>query len=113
MAFPTTHTQIITSSGDDDGNSDKTFQKTLGELDDVAVGVHGRRQQPGADDAFAGAVADGKSVDGSLGSMSDESRLDLYCRSDIDPVYHAKAHLLNEAFKEIGMGKYQVRRFVA
>ena len=29
--------------------------------------------------------------------------------SGIDPVYQAKAHLLNEAIQEIGMGKYQVR----
>ena len=29
--------------------------------------------------------------------------------SGIDPVYQAKAHLLNEAIQEVGMGKYQVR----
>ncbi len=29
--------------------------------------------------------------------------------SGLDPVYHAKATLLNEAFQEIGMGRYQVR----
>ncbi len=28
--------------------------------------------------------------------------------SGIDPVYQAKAHVLNEAIQEIGMGKYQV-----
>ena len=28
--------------------------------------------------------------------------------SGIDPVYHAKARVLNAAFQEIGMGKYQV-----
>ena len=33
--------------------------------------------------------------------------------SGIDPVYQAKAHLLNEAIQEIGMGKYQVRLFEA
>ena len=27
----------------------------------------------------------------------------------VDPVYHAKAKVLNAAFQEIGMGKYQVR----
>ncbi len=27
----------------------------------------------------------------------------------IDPVYQAKARVLNDAFQEIGMGKYQVR----
>ncbi len=29
--------------------------------------------------------------------------------SGVDPVYQAKARLLNDAFQEIGMGKYQVR----
>lgn len=28
--------------------------------------------------------------------------------SGVDPVYHAKAKILNDAFQEIGMGKYQV-----
>ena len=28
--------------------------------------------------------------------------------SGIDPIYHAKARVLNSAFQEIGMGKYQV-----
>jgi hypothetical protein len=28
--------------------------------------------------------------------------------SGIDPVYQAKARILNDAFQEIGMGKYQV-----
>ena len=28
--------------------------------------------------------------------------------SGVDPVYHAKATLLNDAFQEIGMGRYQV-----
>lgn len=28
----------------------------------------------------------------------------------VDPVYQAKARILNAAFQEIGMGKYQVRR---
>ena len=27
----------------------------------------------------------------------------------VDPVYQAKARLLNDAFQEIGMGRYQVR----
>ena len=34
---------------------------------------------------------------------------DLYGADSIDPVYRAKAHLLNEAVREIGMGRYQVR----
>lgn len=29
--------------------------------------------------------------------------------SGVDPVYHAKATLLNEAIQHIGMGRYQVR----
>lgn len=56
--------------------------------------------------ASAGAVADSKSIGGSFLSSGDGH--DLYQRSEIDPVYHAKAHLLNDAFAEIGMGKYQV-----
>jgi hypothetical protein len=27
----------------------------------------------------------------------------------VDPIYKAKAHILNNALQEIGMGKYQVR----
>ena len=30
--------------------------------------------------------------------------------SGVDPVYHGKARVLNNAFQEIGMGKYQVCR---
>ena len=29
--------------------------------------------------------------------------------SGVDPVYQAKARILNDAFQEIGMGRYQVR----
>ena len=32
--------------------------------------------------------------------------------SGVDPVYQAKARILNDAFQEIGMGKYQVRSLV-
>jgi len=35
---------------------------------------------------------------------------DLYDDDSVDPVYRAKAHLLNKAIVEIGMGRYQVRR---
>ena len=35
---------------------------------------------------------------------------DIYEDGAVDPVYQAKARLLNEAIQEIGMGKYQVRR---
>lgn len=31
----------------------------------------------------------------------------------VDPVYQAKARVLNDAFQEIGMGQYQVRRAAA
>lgn len=34
---------------------------------------------------------------------------DLYEDGSVDPVYQAKARLLNCAIQEIGMGKYQVR----
>lgn len=33
---------------------------------------------------------------------------DIYTEDSLDPVYHAKAKILNNAFQEIGMGKYQV-----
>lgn len=33
---------------------------------------------------------------------------DVYEDSSLDPVYQAKARLLNNALQEIGMGKYQV-----
>ena len=34
---------------------------------------------------------------------------DLHDEGSVDPVYQAKARLLNHALQEIGMGKYQVR----
>ena len=34
---------------------------------------------------------------------------DLYEDGTVDPVYEAKAKLLNGAIQEIGMGRYQVR----
>lgn len=33
---------------------------------------------------------------------------DLYEEGSIDPIYEAKARVLNRAIQEIGMGKYQV-----
>lgn len=36
----------------------------------------------------------------------------LYEEGSIDPIYQAKAHLLNSAIQEIGMGRYQVGRTV-
>jgi hypothetical protein len=40
---------------------------------------------------------------------------DLYDEADgvVDPVYHAKARILNDALQEIGMGKYQVCTFLS
>ena len=37
---------------------------------------------------------------------------DMYDYGDVDPVYQAKARILNEAIQEIGMGKYQVYLFI-
>ena len=34
---------------------------------------------------------------------------DVYDEGSVDPVYQAKARVLNRALQEIGMGKYQVR----
>ena len=33
---------------------------------------------------------------------------DIFTEGSLDPVYHAKAKIINDAFQEIGMGKYQV-----
>jgi hypothetical protein len=35
---------------------------------------------------------------------------DLYDDDTVDPVYRAKAHVVNKAMAQIGMGKYQVNR---
>ncbi|KAI0299054.1 major facilitator superfamily domain-containing protein [Multifurca ochricompacta] len=37
---------------------------------------------------------------------------DLYDEESVDPVYRAKAHILNQALQEIGMGKYQWGLFI-
>ena len=42
-------------------------------------------------------------------SVEVDSLDDLYDDDSVDPVYRAKAHLLNKAVIEIGMGRYQVR----
>ena len=41
-------------------------------------------------------------------SQSDPTHVDLFSDETVDPVYQAKAHILNQAIQEIGMGKYQV-----
>ena len=38
---------------------------------------------------------------------------DMFEEGSVDPVYQAKARVLNAALQEIGMGKYQVRRLRA
>ena len=48
--------------------------------------------------------------------MSDENKEpkiqadteNIYTDDAVDPIYQAKARILNDAFQEIGMGKYQV-----
>ena len=43
-------------------------------------------------------------------SLPSIKKADLYeDEGSVDPVYQAKAHVLNQAIQEIGMGKYQVR----
>lgn len=37
---------------------------------------------------------------------------DLYDEGSVDPVYQAKARILNHALQEIGMGRYQWGLFV-
>ena len=44
----------------------------------------------------------------SVNSASDPTLVDLFSNETVDPVYQAKAHVLNQAIQEIGMGKYQV-----
>ena len=41
-------------------------------------------------------------------SSSDSTRVDLFSDETVDPIYQAKAHVLNQAIQKIGMGKYQV-----
>ena len=55
-----------------------------------------------------------KEVEASIDRKSDiEVRTaceDMFEDGTVDPVYQAKARLLNSAIQEIGMGRYQVRR---
>lgn len=44
--------------------------------------------------------------------LSEKDLHDLHDDGSVDPVYHAKARVLNQALQEIGMGKYQVRASV-
>ena len=44
----------------------------------------------------------------SVDSASDPTLVDLFSNETADPVYQAKAHILNQAIHEIGMGRYQV-----
>lgn len=40
------------------------------------------------------------------GSLDDKTK-PVLDHSDVDPVYQAKAHVLNNAVQQIGMGRYQ------
>ena len=44
----------------------------------------------------------------SVESIETKVQEDLYEEGSIDPIYQAKAHVLNRAIQEIGMGRYQV-----
>lgn len=56
-------------------------------------------------------IPEEKYVDSQPDYMQDNRRVivDLYEDTSIDPVYQAKARILNQAIHEIGMGRYQVR----
>lgn len=45
---------------------------------------------------------------GSLDRMTKASSVDLYEDEYSDPIYQAKARILNHSIQEIGMGRYQV-----
>lgn len=49
-------------------------------------------------------------VEAKILSVSSHDSHDIYDGDDstVDPVYKAKIMLINDAFQEIGMGKYQV-----
>jgi len=44
----------------------------------------------------------------SVDLASDPTFVDLFSNETVDPVYQAKARILNQAIHEIGMGRYQV-----
>lgn len=44
----------------------------------------------------------------SIDTIEIKQQEDLYEEGSIDPVYQAKAHVLNRAIQETGMGRYQV-----
>ncbi|KAI5114920.1 hypothetical protein M0805_005513, partial [Coniferiporia weirii] len=63
-------------------------------------------------DADQGAAKSGASYDASsVCSVGEHETLDLL-DVGIDPVYQAKARVLNNAIQEVGMGKYQWYLFV-
>ncbi|KAK0207714.1 MFS general substrate transporter [Armillaria fumosa] len=45
-------------------------------------------------------------------AKAEEPTQDVYSEGTIDPIYQRKAHILNDAIQEIGMGKYQWALFV-
>ena len=59
--------------------------------------------------ADVGDAASVKSSRSELDKAIDAKTEDVYTEGSLDPVYQAKATILNDALQEIGMGKYQVR----
>ncbi|KAK7680855.1 MFS sugar transporter [Cerrena zonata] len=48
----------------------------------------------------------------SVESIETKQQEDLFEEGSIDPIYQAKAHVLNRAIQEIGMGRYQWHLFI-
>ena len=46
-----------------------------------------------------------------VGGEPQDIAMDLYNGGYVDPVYQAKARILNRSIQDIGMGKYQVGGF--
>ncbi|KAG9090947.1 hypothetical protein FRC07_011974, partial [Ceratobasidium sp. 392] len=44
--------------------------------------------------------------------LGHSERLDILPKGSVNPIYQAKAELLNDAIQEIGMGKYQWHLFI-
>lgn len=51
-----------------------------------------------------------KNLAANVKSASDPAYVDLFSNEAADPVYQAKAHVINQAIQEIGMGRSQVSR---
>ena len=57
----------------------------------------------------SGHVGTEKGRGGDDGASYVDGPADIFAEGTLDPIYQAKARILNEALQEIGMGKYQVR----